>query len=46
MLLPLWIFFMWPPVVAVNTPEPFVVKEEAEQEVIRADAEIFLTRGE
>lgn len=46
MLLPFWIFFIWPPVVAVNTPEPFVMKEVAEQEVIRSDAEIFLVKDE
>lgn len=46
MLLPLWIFFVWPPTVALNTPEPFVVKESAEQEVLRSDVEIFSVKEE
>ena len=46
MLLPLWIFFMWPPTDAVDTPEPFVVKDDPEDTCVREDAELFLVKDE
>ena len=37
---------MWPPTDAVDTPEPFAIKETAEQEVIRDGNELFLVKDE